>query len=219
MTRPLPWFAFALVALVALALLVLSSEARAQEREDRSPRIAVNLALGFAGELDTQIGDSRADVDLDPTVGFDVRGELPVLDFLAVGVWFEMLGVLTDTNGAEREETVGFDAYVRARWVFEVIPSDLFIEPYVLLPLGFTAGILPDDDGSGDDVWAGWNTGVLAGAQILHGSGFGGYLELGWRHAEVYDRRSVTILGTTLTTDLALTMNELALNFGAVYAF
>jgi hypothetical protein len=214
MHRPAALFA-ALLSVTELS----AATAEAQEREDRSPRVAVNLALGFAGELDTQVGNSRADVDLDPTVGFDVRGELPVLDFLAVGVWFEMLGVLTDTNGAEREETVGFDAYVRARWVFEVIPSDLFIEPYLLLPLGFTAGILPDDDGSGDDVWAGWNTGVLAGAQVLHGSGFGGYLEFGWRHAEVYDHRSVTILGTTITTDLALTMNELALNFGAVYSF
>lgn len=201
---------------VALGVSLAQSRAHAQELAHRNARVAANVALGFAGELDALTNRGRSEVDLDPSVGFDIRVELPVLDFLVVGGWFEFLGVEQDVSGAEREESFSFDGFARARWVFEVVPAAFFIEPYVLLPLGFTMGVLPDDDGSGDDIWPGWNTAVLAGAQFLHASGFGGYLELGWRHAEAYLRQTFPILGSF---DVSLVLNELALNIGFVYAF
>lgn len=208
----------ALTTSLVIASTFVAPSASAQEISDRSPRLAGNLALGLAGELDTHaesaLGTSTGEADLDPSVGFDLRGELPVLDFLVIGGWFEFLSVEADGAGQEREESFSFDAFVRVRWVFEAIANTLFIEPYVLLPIGFSMSVLPDDDGSGDDVWPGWNTAVLAGAQILHESGFGGYLELGWRHAEVYQER--TILGGEV--DLSLILNEMALNLGFVYA-
>lgn len=201
-----------------LAILAAASPASAQELEDRNPRVAANLALGLAGELDAVVNDMRNNVDLEPSVGFDLRGELPVLDFLVIGAWFEFLSTEIEGSGAgtEREESFGFDAYVRGRWVFEAIAATLFVEPYVLLPIGFTIAVLPDDDGSGDDVWPGWNTAVLLGAQVLHASGFGGYLEIGWRHSEVYQERAAPPFGTF---DISLILNEMALNFGVVYAF
>lgn len=211
-------FTLAVVTLATSA--ALPGGAAAQELADRSPRVALNLALGLAGELDlhtvTGSSSSRNEVDLDPSVGFDLRGELPVLDFLAIGVWFEFLSVEQDVSMAEREESFSFDAFVRGRWVFEALDGQLFLEPYVLLPIGFSMAILPDDDGSGDDIWPGWNTAVLAGLQILHASGVGGYFELGWRHAEVYMDRTVPILGNV---EASLILNELAMNFGFVYAF
>ena len=203
--------------LACLALLsgLAASSAEAQSISDRSPRIAGNLALGLAGELDTHantaLGSGSTEADLDPSVGFDLRGELPLLDFLVLGGWFQFMSYEVDASSAEREETFSFDAYLRIRWVFEAIANTLYIEPYVLLPFGFSMAVLPDDDGSGDDVYPGWNTAVLAGAQILHESGFGGYLELGWRHAEVYhDHR---VFG-----ELSLVVNEMAMNLGFVYA-
>ncbi len=202
---------------LALVTSAGASRAAAQELADRSARVAGNLALGFAGELDAHVDDNRTDVDLDASVGFDARVEVPVADFLVIGGWFEFLSIETDAMGSEREESFGIDAFVRVRWVFEVIASTLFIEPYVLFPLGFSMAVLPDDDGTGDDVWPGWNTAVLGGAQVLHASGFGGYIEMGWRHAEAYQERTVPILGTSV--DLALVLNELALNVGFVYAF
>lgn len=203
---------------LALLSLLAASTAAAQDINDRSPRIAGNLALGLAGELDTHAesnaGSLHTESDLDPSVGFDLRGELPLLDFLVLGGWFQFLSYEVDASGAEREETFSFDAFVRIRWVFEAIANTLFIEPYVLLPFGFSMAVLPDDDGSGDDIWPGWNTAVLGGAQILHESGFGGYLELGWRHAEVYQDR--TVLGADVR--LSYVVNELAMNLGFVYA-
>lgn len=208
---------------LVLTCLLAPSLAHAQGLDDRSPRVAMNLALGFGGELDSHfdfangsIPDQTSEVELEPSVGFDVRGELPVLDFLVVGGWFELLTTQVDAADAEREETFSFDGYVRARWVFEAIADTLFVEPYVLVPLGFTMAVLPDDDGSGDDIWPGWNTGALLGCQVLHGSGLGGYLELGWRHAEVYIGRDVPFLGAA---NASLVLNEFAMSLGVVYAF
>lgn len=204
---------------LAVILTALTAPAAAQELEDRSPRVAANLALGLAGELDLQANDSRTEVDAEPSVGFDLRGELPVLDFLVLGVSFGFLSVEAESSAASdpaREETFAFDGLVRARWVFEVAQDTFFIEPYLLVPVGLTLAALPDDDGAGDDVWPGWNLSVLAGAQFLHASGIGGYLELGWRHAEVYQRQRIPFLGDV---DVSLILNELALNAGVVYAF
>jgi len=204
---------------LALAIGLVPIGASAQELSDRDPRLAANLALGIAGELDAHVAQgsssTRFQGDLDPSVGFDLRGELPVLDFLVIGAWFEFLSVEGESSGSEREESFAFDGYVRARWVFEALTDVLFIEPYLLLPLGFSMAILDLDD-DGDDVWPGWNTAVLLGAQFLHASGFGGYLELGWRHAEVYRSESVALVGDVTTS---LILNEMALAFGVVYAF
>jgi hypothetical protein len=212
----------ALVPFTALSLLALHVEA--QEGVRSAPRVAAHLALGFGGELDTYLstrdGTNHGDVNLDPSFGFGLRGELPVHELLAVGLSYELVGVLSDTADAEREELMSLGAYLRGRWVVEALAGDLLIEPYVLVPIGFSMAILPDPDGSGDEIWPGWNGGVMVGGQLVHRSGFGGYLELGWRHAEVYDRTSVTIpiLGT-VTTDASLVMNELAVNVGLLYAF
>lgn len=201
----------------ALALLLsLPGAAGAQDVHDRSPRVGANLALGLAGELDTYVNDTKGNADLNPSVGFDVRSEIPVLDFLVVGGLFQFMSYEPDARNAVREETFSFDAFVRARWAFEVVRSTLTLEPYVMFPLGLTLAALPDDDGSGDDIWPGFNTGILAGAQLIHRSGFGGYFELGWRHAEVYSRQQYPFVGAV---DISLVANEMSINVGVLYVF
>jgi hypothetical protein len=209
---------------VLLFFLSLAAPAAAQGGGPGGVRLGANLALGFGGELDTYLstrdGTNRGDVNLDPSFGVGLRAELPVHALLAVGVSYELLGVLSDTADAEREELMSFDAFVRARWVLEALSGELFVEPYVLVPIGFSMAILPDTDRSGDEIWPGWNSGAVLGSQLVHRSGFGGYVELGWRHAEVYDRTSVTIpIVGTITTDASLVMNEFAANVGLLYAF
>jgi hypothetical protein len=203
------------VALSLLAFSALALPAGAQEIEDRSLRLTGGLVLGMAGELDLNVGDLETNGDLDPSIGFDVRAELPVADFLVIGGWFQFLSVEREVTGAEREETVSIDGFLRGRWVVEAVRGELFLEPYVLVPIGLSLAFLPDGDGSGDDVWAGFNTGVLAGLQVLHGSGFGGYLEVGWRHAQVFLEEQVPIFGDVRSS---LVLNEFALNLGVVFA-
>ena len=202
------------IALATLALVVSSvvvSAASAQEIEDRSLRLTGGLVLGMAGELDLNVGDLETNGDLDPSIGFDVRAEAPVADFLAIGGWFQFLTVEGDGMSSEREETLSFDAFLRGRWVFEVVAGDLYLEPYVLVPIGLSLAVL----GADDDVWAGFNTGVFGGLQVLHGSGFGGYLEVGWRHAQVFREDDVPIFGDVQSS---LVLNEFALNLGVVFA-
>ncbi|MBN8614501.1 MAG: hypothetical protein J0L92_28130 [Deltaproteobacteria bacterium] len=201
----------ALVTLVLVASSLVVPGARAQEIEDRSLRLAGGLVLGMEGELDANVGDLETNGDLDPSIGFDVRAELPVADFLAIGGWFQFLTVEGEAMGSEREETLSFDAFVRGRWVVEAVQGELFLEPYVLVPIGLSLAILGNDD----DVWAGFNTGVFGGIQVLHASGFGGYLEAGWRHAQVFRKDDVPIVGDI---ESSLVLNEFALNLGVVFA-
>ncbi len=204
----------ALVAVAVLAASTVVAPVRAQELEDRSVRFAGGLVLGMAGELDSQVGNTEGNVDLEPSVGFDLRSEVPVADFLVIGGWLQFLSFETDASESEREETFGIDGFVRGRWVFDVAP-EVFLEPYVLVPIGLTLAVLPDSDGSGDDIWPGFNTGVFAGVQVLHGSGFGGFVEVGWRHAEVFREETLPFVGDV---DLALVVNEVALNLGVVFS-
>ena len=129
--------------LLVLACLLAPSLAHAQELDDRSPRVAANLALGVAGELDSYLNDIHGEVDMDASVGFDLRGELPVLDFLVIGALFEFLSSEQDASGAEREEGFSFDGFARLRWVFEAIERTLFVEPYLALLRAEGASIVP----------------------------------------------------------------------------
>lgn len=180
-------------------------------------RVSGHLALGFAGEGDyeasSDVGSIDTESDLDPTIGFGFRVEKPVLDFLSVGVMFEALSFLIDQPDAEREWAFDFDAMIRVRYMFEVLRGELFLEPYGMLPVGFTFAWLDDPDGDGDEAWPGWNIGAFAGISVIHSSRFGGFLELGWRHLEVYTHVD-SVLGDA---DIAITTNEFAMNLGVSY--
>ncbi|MDQ3034036.1 MAG: hypothetical protein M3Y87_16595 [Myxococcota bacterium] len=210
-----------LLALSALALLVtaLPSRAAAQNAEDRHLRLGAHLALGMGGDADvftdTEIGSGRGSESLDVSAGFGARAEVPILDFVSVGGLFEAFTSETNASGAEREWAFDFDAFVRLRYVLELVAGELFLEPYVLLPLGFTFAMLDDPDGDGDEAWPGWNTGVLAGVSVFSSARIGGFLELGWRHHEVYTGVSnVPVVGDT---QISLVTNQFALNLGVMF--
>ena len=207
----------------ALALLCVpvlgASRASAQAAEDRDLRLGAHLALGFGGDADVFSDPGvTSSAALDPTVGFALRAELPVLDFVAIGGLFEALTFQADSDTFGRDRTrkwaFDFDAFARVRYVIELPDAGLFLEPYLLLPLGFSFGMLHDLDGDGDEAWPGWNTGVLAGLSVLTASGLGGFLELGWRHHEVYTQWTVPFIGSNV--DVSLVTNQFALNLGFV---
>lgn len=207
---------FAALALLSIPVLG-GSRASAQTAEDRDLRLGAHLALGLGGDADLFLDGRKGSAALDPTVGFGLRAELPILDFVSIGGLFEALTFEfdSDTLGRDREWAFDFDAFVRLRYVIELPDAGLFLEPYVLLPLGFSFSMLDDPDGEvGDDeAWPGWNTGVLAGLSVLTSSGLGGFVELGWRHREVYTHVEVPFIDDL---DLSLVTNQFALNLGFV---
>lgn len=200
---------------LSLALLAPAS-ARAQMEHDDHLRLSGHLALGFAGEGDLSISSDLGTLDteseLDPTVGFGLRVEKPLFDFLSIGAMVEALTFQIDDADAEREWAFDFDLLVRVRYLIELLQGDLFLEPYAALPVGFTFAMLDDPDGDGDEAWPGWNIGALAGIAVIHSSRFGGFLEVGWRHLEVYSH-----VDALVDADLAVTVNEFAMNLGVSY--
>lgn len=199
---------------LAIALAVAAPSAARAEAEDVGHlRLSAYLALHVAGEADYNVGNASGSADLDPTVGFGARGEVPLHDYFVIGGFFELLTFEADTAfDDEREAVMNFDLWARARYVFEV-SRDVAVEPYLGVPFGLSLAVLNHPSG-GDQVWAGFNIGVLAGALLRLGA-FGAFFELGWRHHQVFWEQE-TAFGDI---DWKLVTNQMALHFGASYTF
>lgn len=200
--------------LLALVLAAMApSAARADADDVGHFRLSGYFALHVAGDADANVGNSASSAELDPTVGFGVRGEFLAHDYFAIGGLFELLTFEADTAFAdEREAVLSYDVWARARYVFE-ISRDLAIEPYLGVPFGLSLAVLNHPSG-GDQVWAGFNTGVLAGALLGFGQ-FGAFLELGWRHHQVFWEQD-TAFGEL---EWKIVTNQFAMHFGGSYTF
>lgn len=196
----------------ALFLLVLApSIASAQPESVGHLRFAGYLALGLAGEAEYAVDASSIDLDLDPTVGFGVRGEYPVHEYFAIGGLFELLTFEPEDTvffDSEREAVFDIDLWLKGRYTI-AIQSDLALELYAGLPFGLALAVLNDPDGTGDETYAGYNIGILAGAMLLFGDHFGGFFELGWRHHGVFHEEN--------NTDFSVNTHQLGMHFGFLY--
>jgi hypothetical protein len=197
------------------ALLWLPSIASAQVDDEGHLRFGGYFALGVAGDADLNIDSNLIDLegsaDLDPTVGFGVRVEMPIHDFFAVGGLFELLTFEADDtsfSNSEREAVFDIDAWAKVRYAFS-INADLVLEAYGGVPFGLSLAVLNDPDGSGDETFVGFNAGVLGGAMLVFQQHMSGFLELGWRHHQVfYDESDV---GYKVVT------NQFQMHFGFMY--
>jgi hypothetical protein len=202
-----------LAAILLTAVASIAAPASAQEED--ATRLATYLALGFGGDADTTVGDLSGSASLDPTVGFGARVEQPLHEFVVVGGAFELLTFEADVRDSEREALFDFDGLLRIRYPFQVANRSLWIEPYVALPLGFSMAVLDDPDGSGDEVWPGWNIGALAGVYLLlTDAPFGFFFEAGWRHHQVYNEAQGPF---GADVDLKLVTNQFAMHLGAAF--
>lgn len=209
--------------LAALALVSVAAPAEAQSIQNAM--VSAYGRFGFAGSgdlyADTSVLHTHATGDLQPTAGFGLRGEATLFDFLSVGGFFEAASYQVSGNfGAVHVDTsrrwmFDIDAFVKGRWLFEAIPNELYLEPYVLVPIGLTLGALTNLDNNDDRTWPGWSSGAMLGLTLLSAMGVGGFVELGWRHHEVYT--SETIL--TVDTHASWALNQFALNAGLAYAW
>lgn len=192
------------ICFAALLLALAPSEASAQDAN--ALRLSGFFALGAGG---TGKADSVIDVesDLDATVGFGVRLDVPVIDYLTVGAQFGFNFMKID-GVDDRDPILDIpDLIVRGRYPIEL--GGGLLEPYVGFLIGGTIHILGEDDNK--DTAYGWNVGVLFGAQYFFTDHFGALVEVGWhRHAATHDAGG---------PDIGFSMNQAAMNFGVSYIF
>jgi len=209
-------FAFALSAL-ALASLVTSASAEAQS-VDRFRSSDTRLTGYFAltacceGQLVNLDGPGDEEFDLDPGIGFGLRVEKSLADWLALGGMFEMLAAKAD-GVDDRFFFMDFDVFAKVMYEIDLSGS-MGLEIYGLVPFGFTIG-LDGDDTFGDEVRAfGLNTGLMAGAMLILDH-VGLIVEMGFRHRSVWDEYD-SVFGDV---DVRLGVSQFAMNFGVSAVF
>ena len=217
MTQKL-WFG---LGVLALCLSAFPSGAEAQSASTRwksePTRVSAYFTLQGCCEAHADnLDDSRGDFsyDLDPSVGFGVRAERRIMDFIALGGLFEMVAVKAD-NGPlfaeyDRDFLLDFDLFAKVLVEFS-LKQGMGLELYGLLPFGFSVGLADDIPLVDEDVTGfGINLGALGGAMLVFEK-FGIFTELGFRHHSLWDEfRNV---------DYHLGITQVAWNFGASVTF
>jgi hypothetical protein len=186
-------------------LFGFTSAASAQDPDDL--HLSGFLALGFGGEWNVDGGPITVDGDLDATVGFGLRLDVPLLEYLTVGGQIGFLFPKLDGVDS-RESWIDLpDLIVRGRYPVRL--GNGLLEPYVGFLIGGTISVLGEDDLK--DTAYGWNVGLLFGAQYFFTDVIGALFELGWhRHAANHEGD----LG-----DLDYSANQAAMNLGISVLF
>lgn len=182
---------------------------RADRRAVEAFRVGTYFVLGAGGEgdLDSEVPALGGEGDLDATVGFGLRAEMPVMDYLSIGGLFELVGYQFDDTSADRNLAIDMSFWIKGRYVIE-LTRDLDLEVYLGLPFGFT-GYFPDGDAFDNSF--GFNTGLLGGGQLILGR-FAVFTEMGWRHRHTYwDEEN-----GAASIDFDLAHNQFAFHLGAM---
>lgn len=179
-------------------------------RESRGPSASLYFALGAGGELDVEtdapLGLGDYSPDLDPTLGFGLRIEVPILSILSVGGLFEMGGYKADDVDREADLYFDFDVFAKIGPTLE-LSQDLDLEIYGIVPFGFSI-YRPDADDI--DALKGLNFGFGGGAALYLGK-FAFFAEIGMRHRRVYDE--------VRDVDVRIASTQAMMNFGATIVF
>ncbi len=167
------------------------------------------FALGAGGDLDID-GDSVD--DLDPTVGFGLRLDVPVLEYLTVGGQVGFNFWKTDAAD-EREMWIDLpDLILRLRYPVRL--GNGLLEPYLGFLIGGTISTIGDADNK--DTSYGWNTGILFGMQYFFTDALGLLFEVGWHHHAASHEATIPFIGTV---EADYVTDQAALNFGFTVLF
>jgi hypothetical protein len=198
----------------ALVLAALAPSTTQAQDDLGELRLAGYFALGLGGELEGTAGSLASTSGLDATVGFGLRGEVPLHAYFALGGSFELLFFEASAGWAEREAVFDFAIFPKLRYRI-ALDRGLAVEPYLGVPFGLTLAVLASPSSSRDDeVWPGFHTGVMAGAMLFFDR-FGLLFELGWRHHQVFNEAN-SPFGSV---DLKFVTNQFAMNIGAFLVF
>jgi hypothetical protein len=149
---------------------------------------AIGFHLGFGGSVERG-GATR---DMDATLGFNLRGDVPVYKYLLIGPLIEFGAWRPSVSGSSpsRNYYLDVDFFLRGR-----IPIDLDsigLQVWAGIPIGLTLDFLGNDEGRAlEGFGIGWNFGVLVGGAIHFNSKFGMFTEIGWlQHKMSHDASS-----------------------------
>jgi hypothetical protein len=199
------------------AAVSLGGAARASAQDANALHLSGFFGLGVGGAWNPGSTSDMADEilgdfnDLDATVGFGVRLDVPVLEYLAVGG--QIAFNFPKRHGLDdRQKWFDLpDLIVRGRYPVQLGRGVL--EPYVGFLVGGTISITGENDAR--DTAYGWNVGVLLGAQYLFTERFGALFEIGWqRHAATH---TVSFAGVDF--DASYSANQAVMNFGFTTLF
>jgi hypothetical protein len=148
---------------------------------------AIGFHLGFSGSADRG-GLSQ---DLAPTLGFNIRADIPVVKYILVGPLVQFGAWRPEAQGGSapsRNYYVDIDLYLRGRIPIDV--DTLGVQVWAGVPIGLTLSFLGNDEGAGlDGFGVGWNVGVMFGGAVHFSNKFGIFTELGWlQHKMSHDR-------------------------------
>jgi hypothetical protein len=164
------------------AFNVEPEEARPEPEHDMHRlRLAAGLHVGLGGAL-KENDLTGVSTDLAPTVGFHLRLDIPVADFLAIGPMAIFSAYITEAEddlGAARSLLVDIAVFPRFRFAFGLGFGHL--EVYAGPFGGLTTGVRDELE---FDAGIGFNVGALGGAQLFFGR-FGVLVEGGFIHHDV----------------------------------
>jgi hypothetical protein len=131
---------------------------------------------GFSGEVERDDVNVNA---LDPTIGFNLRGDIPIERYLVVGPLLQFGAWRPDVSPApSRNYYIDVDLFLRGR--IPISTASTNFQLWAGVPVGFTLDALGQEAPGVSTVGIGWNIGVLLGGAVHFTPKFGLFAELGW---------------------------------------
>jgi hypothetical protein len=136
----------------------------------------IGFHYGFSGNVNFPPGE----IDLAPTLGVNLRGDVPIEKYLLLGPLFQF-GAWRPASPGDPSYSyyVDVDLYVRGR--LPITTSSTNFQIWAGVPVGLTfnmlgSGVAPNVSGAA----LGWNIGVLGGAAVHFSPKVGVFTEIGW---------------------------------------
>ena len=161
--------------------------------------------LGFAGTVERDDVES----DLVSTLGFNLRGDVPVERYLLLGAFFQFGAWRADIEPEpDRNYYIDIDFFLRGR--IPIVTDSANFQIWGGVPIGLTLDILGEDAPGISGLGLGWNVGALFGGAIHFSPKFGLFAELGWmQHRMSHDAET--------GSDLDFRLGQWNTNLGFVF--
>ncbi|MET0592184.1 MAG: hypothetical protein ABW133_05765 [Polyangiaceae bacterium] len=170
--------------------------------------VMLGFHYGFPGTIETSRGALGGENPLASTLGFNLRGDVPIEKYLVLGPLFQFGAWRPDVNPEpSRSYYVDLDLYIRAR--IPITTSSTNFQIWGGVPIGITFDMLGDNVAPGASSAAlGWNFGVMGGAAVHFTPKIGLYTEIGWtQHKFTHDAEP----------SVAVRLSQWVLNVGFVF--